>query len=125
MLLLRKSENREEFLHEDIKKMSLEEKQTMKHEQDGMVSETTRESRLEEEHKEREQFNKEVFETRQSQKEQNEDGTFLILTEAKTESREAFSSQSHDSKHFEHTETTITGELHYIETHDLFITYPF
>merc|ERR1712218_616296 len=37
------------------------------------------------------------------------DGTTLILTEAKAESKQAFSSQSQDTRRFEHTETTVTG----------------
>merc|ERR1711879_290277 len=41
--------------------------------------------------------------------EQREDGTTLILTEARAESKEAFSSQSKDTRRFQHTETTVTG----------------
>merc|ERR1712083_177564 len=41
--------------------------------------------------------------------EQREDGTTLILTEARAESKEAFSSQSQDTRRFQHTETTVTG----------------
>merc|ERR1711971_1293695 len=41
--------------------------------------------------------------------EEREDGTTLILTEAKSESKQAFSSQSQDTRRFEHTETTVTG----------------
>lgn len=108
-VIIERSENKQEFLHEDMKKMSIEEKQTKRVTDGGKVSEVTSESHLEEQHQEREQYNQEKSETRQSQVEQAEDGTLLILTEAKTESRQAFSSQSKDSRHFQHSETTVTG----------------
>jgi len=92
-----------------MKKMSMEEKQTKRIEEGGKVFEVTSQSRLQEEQEEREQYNKEMSQTRQSHAEQRDDGTVLILTEAKTESKQAFSSQSHESKHFEQSETTITG----------------
>merc|ERR1719211_332907 len=64
---------------------------------------------MEEDHQEREEYNNERRETRQSQMEEREDGTTLILTEAKSESKQAFSSLSQNSQRFEHTETTVTG----------------
>ena len=42
--------------------------------------------------------------------EEREDGTTLILTEAKSESKQAFSSLSQNSQRYEHTETTVTGD---------------
>ena len=105
-----RSEARQEFLHEDMKKMSLEEKTTMRiADEGGRMAEVTSESRMEEQHQEREEYNNERTETRQTQMEQREDGTTLILTEAKAESKQAFSSQSQDTRRFEHTETTVTG----------------
>jgi hypothetical protein len=95
-----------------MKRMSVEEKQTMRSE-DGRM-EVTSESRLEEQHHAREQYNNQIMETHQSQVEKTEDGTTLILTEAKTESHQAFSSQSQESKRFEQTETTVTGRLYMI-----------
>ena len=106
------SENKQEYLHEDMKKMSMEEHKTMQINDGDRVSEVTSASRLEEEHEERKHYNNEVTETRQSQVERQEDGTTLILTEAKTESRQEFSSQSQDSKRFEHMETMVTGIYH-------------
>merc|ERR1712012_846289 len=85
-VITERSEARQEFLHEDMKKMSIEEKR-----------------------QEREEYNNERRETRQSQMEEREDGTTLILTEAKSESKQAFSSLSQNSQRFEHTETTVTG----------------
>ena len=105
-----RSEARQEFLHEDMKKMSLEEKTTMRiADEGGRMAEVTSESRMEEQHQEREEYNNERTETRQTQMEEREDGTTLILTEAKAESKQAFSSQSQDTRRFEHTETTVTG----------------
>jgi ankyrin len=105
-----RSEARQEFLHEDMKKMSLEEKTTMRiADEGGRMAEVTSESRMEEQHQAREEYNNERTETRQTQMEQREDGTTLILTEAKAESKQAFSSQSQDTRRFEHTETTVTG----------------
>ena len=105
-----RSEAREEFLHEDMKKMSVEEKTTMRiADEGGRMAEVTSESRMEEQHAEREEYNNERTETRQTQMEEREDGTTLILTEAKSESKQAFSSQSQDTRRFEHTETTVTG----------------
>merc|ERR1712130_839894 len=83
-----RSEARQEFLHEDMKKMSLEETTTKRiADEGGRMAEVTS----------------------QSQMEEREDGTTLILTEAKAESKQAFSSHSQDSRRFEHTETTVTG----------------
>merc|ERR1712203_856334 len=105
-----RSEARQEFLHEDMKKMSLEEKTTMRiADEGGRMAEVTSESRMEEQHQEREEYNNDRTETRQTQMEQREDGTTLILTEARAESKEAFSSQSQDTRRFQHTETTVTG----------------
>merc|ERR1719500_2299659 len=105
-----RSEARQEFLHEDMKKMSLEEKTTMRiADEGGRMAEVTSESRMEEQHQAREEYNNERTETRQTQMEEREDGTTLILTEAKAESKQAFSSQSQDTRRFEHTETTVTG----------------
>lgn len=101
-------QNKQEYMHEDMKKMSLEESRTTRTTEGQTV---TSETRLEEQHEEREQYNNEVKETRQSQMEKQEDGTMLIMTEAKMESTQAFSSQSQESKRFEHSETKVTGNF--------------
>merc|ERR1712203_103676 len=109
-VITERSEARQEFLHEDMKKMSIEEKTTMRiADEAGRMAEVTSESRMEEERQEREEYNNERRETRQSQMEEREDGTTLILTEAKSKSKQAFSSLSQNSQRFEHTETTVTG----------------
>merc|ERR1711963_20583 len=109
-VITERSEARQEFLHEDMKKMSIEGKTTMRiADEAGRMAEVTSESRMEEERQEREEYNNERRETRQSQMEEREDGTTLILTEAKSESKQAFSSLSQNSQRFEHTETTVTG----------------
>lgn len=108
-VVIQKTENKQEFLHEDMKKMSMEEKKTMRISDSEGVSEVTSESRLDEQHEEREEYNNQKVETQRTQMEEKDDGTMLIMTEAKTESRQAFSSQIQDSKRFEHTETTVTG----------------
>ena len=110
-VITERSEARQEFLHEDMKKMSMEEKTTMRiADEGGRVAEVTSESLMEEQHQAREEYNNERTETRQTQMEQREDGTTLILTEARAESKEAFSSQSQDTRRFQHTETTVTGD---------------
>ena len=110
-VITERSEARQEFLHEDMKKMSIEEKTTMRiADEAGRMAEVTSESRMEEERQEREEYNNERRETRHSQMEEREDGTTLILTEAKSESKQAFSSLSQNSQRFEHTETTVTGD---------------
>jgi len=108
-VVIQKTENKQEFLHEDMKKMSMEEKKTMRISDGEGVSEVTSEYRLDEQHEEREEYNNQKVETQRTQMEEKDDGTMLIMTEAKTESRQAFSSQIQDSKRFEHTETTVTG----------------
>merc|ERR1711963_281273 len=75
-IVTERSEARQEFLHEDMKKMSLEEKTTMRiADEDGRMAEVTSQSLMEEQHQEREEYNNDRTETRQTQMEEREDGT--------------------------------------------------
>merc|ERR1712106_1297595 len=103
-IITEKTENRNDYVHEEIKKMSIEEKQSMKFVEGDRVMEKTTESKMEEEHKEKEMYNNETSETKQSKTEEREDGTVLILTENKKQSREAFMTESHDTRHYEQAE---------------------
>merc|ERR1712226_1268669 len=87
-----------------MKKMSIEEKQSMKIMDGGRLMEKTTESKMEEEHKEKEMYNNEMSETKQSKTEERDDGTVLILTDTKKQSREAFMTESHDTRHYEQAE---------------------
>merc|ERR1719211_53277 len=79
-VVIQKTENKQEFLHEDMKKMSMEEKKTMRISDGEGVSEITSESRLDEQHAEREEFNNQKVETQRTHMEEKDDGTMLILT---------------------------------------------
>merc|ERR1712128_21799 len=103
-IITEKTENRNDYVHEEMKKMSIEEKQSMKFVEGDRVMEKTTESKMEEEHKEKEMYNNETSETKQSKTEEREDGTVLILTENKKQSREAFMTESHDTRHYEQAE---------------------
>merc|ERR1711970_430398 len=103
-IITERTENRNDYIHEGMKKMSIEEKQSMKIMDGGRLMEKTTESKMAEEHKEKEMYNKEMSETKQSKKEEQDDGTVLILTDTKKQSREAFMTESHDSRHYEQAE---------------------
>eukprot|EP00090_Calanus_glacialis_P004148 TRINITY_DN1306_c0_g1_i3.p1 TRINITY_DN1306_c0_g1~~TRINITY_DN1306_c0_g1_i3.p1 ORF type:complete len:1955 (-),score=483.94 TRINITY_DN1306_c0_g1_i3:622-6486(-) len=103
-IITERTENRNDYVHEEMKKMSIEEKQSMKFVEGDRVMEKTTESKMEEEHKEKEMYNNEMSETKQSKTEEREDGTVLILTENKKQSREAFMTESHDTRHYEQAE---------------------
>merc|ERR1711892_1135763 len=109
-IITEKTENRNDYVHEEMKKMSIEEKQSMKFVEGDRVMEKTTESKMEEEHKEKEMYNTEMSETKQSKKEERDDGTVLILTDTKTQSREEFMTESHDSRHYEQAEIMTGAE---------------
>merc|ERR1712117_157830 len=46
-------------------------------------------------------YKNEMSETKESKTEERDDGTVLILTDTKKQSREAFMSESHDTRHYE------------------------
>merc|ERR1712228_500959 len=68
-IVTEKTENRNDYLHEDMKKLSIEEKQSMKIMEGDIIKEKTTESRLDEEHKEKEMYNNEMSETKKSKTE--------------------------------------------------------
>merc|ERR1712228_239468 len=103
-IVTEKTENRNDYLHEDMKKLSIEEKQSMKIMEGDIIKEKITESRLDEEHKEKEMYNNEMSETKQSKTEEQKDGALLILTDTKKQSREAFMRESHDTRHYEQAE---------------------
>merc|ERR1712142_393673 len=84
-IITEKMENRNDYLHEQMNKMSIEEKQSLTIKEGDKVMEKTTESKMEEEHKEKEMYKNEMSETKES----------------KTEEREAFMSESHDTRHYE------------------------
>merc|ERR1711892_981558 len=108
-IITEKTENRNDYIHEGMQKMSIEEKQSMKIMDGDRVMEKTTESKMEEEHKEKEMYNTEMSETKQKKKERD-DGTVLILTDTKTQSREEFMTESHDSRHYEQAEIMTGAE---------------
>merc|ERR1719317_327554 len=100
-VITEKMENRNDYLHEEMNRMSIDEKQSMTIKEGDKIMEKTTESKMEEEHKEKEMYNNEMSETKQSKTEERDDGTVLILTDTKKQSREAFMTESHDTRHYE------------------------
>merc|ERR1712121_399906 len=88
-IITEKMENRNDYLHEQMNKMSIEEKQSLTIKEGDKVMEKTTESKMEEEHKEKEMYKNEMSETKESKTEERDDGTVLILTDTKKQSREA------------------------------------
>merc|ERR1711915_1058677 len=74
-----------------MKKLSIEEEQSMKIMEGDII-------------KEKEMYNNEMSETKQSKTEERKDGALLILTDTKKRSREAFMRESHDTRHYEQAE---------------------
>merc|ERR1719362_1409284 len=108
-VIIETSENKSEHLHEEMKKMSVQESRTMSYQDGDKVTEVTSASRMEEESEDRQMLASENIETRQMQQTQAEDGTTLILTEASKETREEFVSESRETKHYEEAEV-VRGE---------------
>merc|ERR1711862_8191 len=100
-VITEKMENRNDYLHEQMNRMGIDEKQSMTIKEGDKIMEKTTESKMEEEHKEKEMYNNEMSETKHSKTEERDDGTVLILTGTKKQSREAFMTESHDTRHYE------------------------
>merc|ERR1712142_990747 len=109
-IITEKMENRNDYLHEQMNKMSIEEKQSLTIKEGDKVMEKTTESKMEEEHKEKEMYKNEMSETKESKTEERDDGTVLILTDTKKQSREAFMSESHDTRHYEQAQIMTGGD---------------
>ena len=101
MIITEKSETKSDYMHEEMKKMSLEESKTMSYPDGDKLVQMTRESRLEEEREEREMFSQEVTELRQTQLEENGDGAVLILTDSRKESKQEYTAETHEKMHYE------------------------
>ena len=97
----------EDYLHEEMKKMSVEESRTMSY-GDGEVKMQT-ESRMEEAFENKEKYNSEVMETKHMQMDDN-----LIVTETKEE----FAAETHETRHYEEAEI-VRGKI--IENLDTFL----
>merc|ERR1740123_2241990 len=108
-VIIETSEIKSEHLHEEMKKMSVQESRTMSYQDGDKMMEVTSASRMEEESEDRQMFASENIETRQMQQTQAEDGTTLILTEASKETREEFVSENRETKHYEEAEV-VRGE---------------
>jgi len=106
-----KVELKEDYLHENMQKLSIEEKEQIQS-NDGVVHKS---SKLEEEHKDSAAYTKEVSESKLSQQVNNEDGMTIISTESKMQSKEAFNTESYEAKHFEQAEI-ITGTQSFMNT---------
>ena len=104
-IIIQKSENKSDYLHEEMKKMTVEESKTVNYSAGDQILEMKTESKMEEQYEDREQFNTEKSETKQMQVTENEDGTVLILTDSRKETKEEFAAESHESKHYEEAET--------------------
>merc|ERR1712079_805262 len=104
-IIIQKSENKSDYLHEEMKKMTVEESKTVNYSAGDQIFEMKTESKMEEQYEDREQFNTEKSETKQMQVTENEDGTVLILTDSRKETKEEFAAESHKSKHYEEAET--------------------
>ena len=101
MIITEKSETKTDYLHEEMKKMSVEESTTAScHAGDKLVQVTTQ-SRLEEEHQKSEMFREETSEVKQTQLEETEDGALLILSDSRKESKQEFAAETHEIKHYE------------------------
>jgi len=103
-VIIQKSENKKDYLHEEMKKMSVEESNTVSYKDGDKVSHVTTESRMEEQIEDREMFNREKSETRHVEMGVKDEGTVLILTDSRTEVKEEYAAETHERRQFEQTE---------------------
>merc|ERR1719192_732858 len=101
MIITEKSETKSDYLHEEMKKMSVEESKTTSYTDGEKLVQMTSESRLEEQHQQKEMFSQETSELRQTQLDDREDGAVLILSDSRKESRQEFSAETHETKQYE------------------------
>lgn len=100
------SYNKQEHMHEDLQKLSIEETKSVKHGDNVLVQEATR---IEDNYHSKEEFSKESSEISQTKVEEKDDGTLLILTDSKKQSHEQFQAEAQDIKTFAKEEITSTG----------------
>merc|ERR1712241_762832 len=98
--------NKQEHMHEDLQKLSIEETKSVKHGDNVLVQEATR---IEDNYHSKEEFSKESSEISQTKVEEKDDGTLLILTDSKKQSHEQFQAEAQDIKTFAKEEITSTG----------------
>lgn len=101
MIITEKSETKSDYLHEEMKKMSVEESKSMTYTDGDRSVQMTSASRKEEEHQEREMFREERSEQKQTQIEEKEDGAVLILSDSRKESKQEFAAETQETKHYE------------------------
>ena len=101
MIITEKSETKTDYLHEEMKKMSVEESTTASCPAGDKLVQVTTQSRLEEEHQKSEMFREETSEVKQTQLEETEDGALLILSDSRKESKQEFAAETHEIKHYE------------------------
>ena len=101
MIITEKSETKTDYLHEEMKKMSVEESTTSSCPAGDKLVQVTTQSRLEEEHQKSEMFREEISEVKQTQLEETEDGALLILSDSRKESKQEFAAETHEIKHYE------------------------
>jgi len=103
------SENRSEYLHEEMKKMSVEESNTINYSDgDRLVTKQT-ESKKEEQFEDKEMFSSEKMEVKQMHVTKNEAGNAMIITESKTESKEQYEAESQETKLYQEAEVITAG----------------
>ena len=98
------SENKSEYLHEEMKKMSVEETNTINYSDGDKVTQIETQTKLEEQFEDRQAYNVEQTEVKQMHVAATEDGDNIIMTDTKTESKEQYEAQSHETKHYEEAE---------------------
>ena len=103
------SENRSEYLHEEMKKLSVEESNTINYSDgDRLVTKQT-ESKKEEQFEDKEMFSSEKMEVKQMHVTKNEAGNAMIITESKTESKEQYETESQETKLYQEAEVITAG----------------
>ena len=96
--------------------MSVEESITKSYPAGDNQVQVTTESRLEEEHQEREMFREETSEVKQTQLEEKEDGSLLILSDSRKESKQEFAAETHETKHYEEASVVKGREIVSLDT---------
>jgi len=103
------SENRSEYLHEEMKKLSVEESNTINYNDGDKVVTKQTESRKEEQFEDKEMFSSEKMEVKQMHVTGNESGNGIIITESKKESKEQYEAESQETKRYQEAEVITAG----------------
>ena len=105
------SENRSEYLHEEMKKLSVEESNTINYNDGDKVVTKQTESRKEEQFEDKEMFSSEKMEVKQMHVTENESGNGIIITESKKESKEQYEAESQETKRYQEAEVITAGMI--------------